>query len=474
MCEQQSIPGGKAGSEAYGEYRFDTGPSLLTMPYVFDEIFQEAGRKREEYLTFRKLDPICNYFWKDGTRLAAPGDADHLPDAIETATGEPAVHVRSYLEHAERVHNAAARLFLRHSLHDRTTYRSREFRQSLRQVGRIDAFRTLDSRHRTMFDDPRVVQLFNRYATYNGSSPYRTPATMSIIPFVEYTHGGYAVEGGIHAISRQLLRLAQELGVEVLFSCPVERINWTGAGRRRRVTGVALGDGTELTADIVVSNVDVSETYPKLLGDTSARQLRRYRGFEPSSSGLVFYWGMNRRFDDLSVNNIFFSDDYPAEFADLFDSKRCPADPTIYVNITSKVTPSDAPASGENWFVLINAPYTNGQDWDAETRRSRAVILRRIGSALDCDLESHIAVERVMTPADIEVRTGSHRGALYGISSNSATAAFARHRNRSKEYRGLYFCGGSAHPGGGMPLVLLSGKIVADLVTIDFDKRGRR
>jgi len=467
VYEQQRIPGGKAGTESFNGYRFDTGPSLLTMPHVFDQLFSEAGRNRSDYLSFVKLDPICRYFWSDGSRLDAPGDLSTLPEAVREATGEPAENVRRYLEHAQGVHDTAAELFLWNSLHDTSTYRSRLFRKSLLRIGRIDALRSLDSSHRRFFRDARVVQLFNRYATYNGSNPYRTPATMSIIPFVEYAYGGYAVVDGIHEISVQLTKLARETGAEVFFSRKVDRIAWKKKGAGRRVTGIELEGGEIVHADIVVSNVDVSVAYPSLLGDRESRQLRRYHRLEPSSSGLVFYWGMNRVFDELAVNNIFFSNDYPAEFESIFDKHECPTEPTIYVNVTAKVSPDDAPRGCENWFVLVNAPATNGQDWRAETDRVRKAVVRRLSDSLGDDLGSCIAAERVLTPPEIEVRTGSHRGALYGISSNSATAAFARHPNRSRKYRGLYFTGGSVHPGGGMPLVILSGKIAADLASID-------
>jgi len=214
----------------------------------------------------------------------------------------------------------------------------------------------------------------------------------------------------------------------------------------------------------VVSNADVLRTYEDLLEDPQARLARRYQALEPSSSGLVFFWGMKDSFPELGVNNIFFSGDYPREFHELFAERICPTDPTVYVNITSKVTPEDAPAGCENWFILINAPCNVGQDWQAEAAASRGRALSRLQRALGRSVEGVIATEEVMTPQDIEKNTGSRLGSLYGISSNTSMAAFLRHPNRSRRYRGLYFCGGSVHPGGGMPLAILSGKIASDLI----------
>jgi phytoene desaturase len=467
IFEQQDIPGGKAGTESRGRYRFDTGPSLLTMPYVLEELFSEAGRNWRDYLAVQPLEVICNYFWPDGTRLRAYGDPERFAAEIEEKTGEPREHVLRYLEYAGRIHDTAIEIFLRHSLHDYRTYFSELFWNRIWKLGRIDALRSVHSANESFFRDPRVVQLFNRYATYNGSSPYKVPATLNIIPYVEYVHGGYAVVGGIHSLPRALERLAGELGVEIRYGEHVNRIVTQSSRSGAVATGVDVG-GRFVQADAVVSNVDVSVTYPELLRDDTAKQLHRYRKLEPSSSGLVFYWGIGGEFPELTVNNIFFSSDYSAEFRQIFDERRCPDDPTIYINITSKITPGDAPSGGENWFLLVNAPYVSNQDWAAETARVRETVVQRLSDALSRPVAELIEDEGIMTPADIERKTTSYRGALYGISSNSRLAAFARHPNRSPDYRGLYFCGGSAHPGGGMPLVILSGKIAADLIRYDY------
>ena len=436
------------------------------MPYVIEQLFAEAGRTWTDYLTVTELPVICNYFWKDGARLHAWADPERFAEEVEEKLGEPADHVRRYLDYCGRINDTASELFLWNSLHDRRTYLSSLFWKKLVHIGRIDPLRTMHRANERFFEDSRLVQLFDRYATYNGSSPYLTPATLNIIPYVEYVEGGYAVVGGIHAIPKALEKLAGELGVRIHYNTHVHRILHERSGRRQRVTGVEV-DGRREEADVIVSNVDVSVTYPALLQNEEARELKRYRKLEPSSSGLVFYWGMKEQFPELTVNNIFFSGDYEREFSQIFDERVCPDDPTIYINITSKVTSEDAPKNGENWFILVNAPYVDGQDWEAETAKVRQAVVQRLTQSLGRDVEKLIATESVMTPVDIERKTMSYRGALYGISSNSRTAAFSRHPNRSPDYDGLYFCGGSAHPGGGMPLVMLSGKIAADLIRAD-------
>ncbi|TVR71767.1 MAG: phytoene desaturase [Spirochaetaceae bacterium] len=465
VYEKQSGPGGKAFTEQIGAYRFDTGPSLFTMKHVFEELFASAGRRLEDYLTLKPLERICNYFWPDGSRLATWSDLHRMAGEFERTFREPREHLDRYLRHSRRIYDITAHLFLERSLHEWSTLGAPRFVRSLLQLHRIDLWRTMDEANGSFFRDGHLRQLFNRYATYNGSNPYRTPATLNIIPHVEYGLGAWAVENGIYAVSRALEQLAREQGVVFHYRSPVERVLTKGtAPGKRPVRGVLVG-GEEVPAEVVVSNADVTATYRFLLRDEQAKAFRRHRRLEPSSSGIVFYWGVRRRFPELGLHNIFFSADYTREFREIFREGRSPTDPTIYLNITSKEgSPGDAPEGGENWFVLLNAPWDSGQDWNREALRVRTAVLQRLSRELGTEVEPLIEVESRMLPPDIEARTDSAGGSLYGISSNTRVAAFRRHPNRSRPYPGLYFVGGSAHPGGGMPLVVLGGRIVADLV----------
>ena len=459
LYDQQSIVGGKAGTRSIGGFRFDTGPSLLTMPGVFEQLFEEVGQRLVDHLEFIPLAPICRYFFPDGTRMFSYSEQERFAGEIEAKTLDGAHALERYLAYGRGIYENTAELFLWNSLHELSSYLKVSSLKSLLNLRKIDALRSMDAANRCFFRDPRMVQLFNRAATYNGSSPYKVPATLNIIPYVEHGLGGFAVAGGIYAIPAALGELAGNLGVELILDTRVERILHRG----RLVNGIRVG-GEKLDYDIVISNVDVLHTYQDLLEDPQARLALRYKRLEPSSSGLVFFWGMKQGNPELGVNNIFFSNDYPQEFRDLFVERVCPTDPTVYVNITSKVTPEDAPEHGENWFVLINAPCEAGQDWPGEVAASRQRILSRLQQALGRSMEGAIATEEVMSPPDIRNNTGSRLGSLYGISSNTSMAAFLRHPNRSRRYRGLYFCGGSVHPGGGMPLAILSGKIASDLI----------
>ena len=469
VYEQASHAGGKAGSIEAGGYRFDTGPSLMTMRHVFSSLFSEAGRELEDYLEFIPLDPICRYFFDDGTRLKARGEPRDFADEVGAVIGENPAHITRFLAHSRRIYRRTAPLFLEHSLHSPSSFVDPKVLASIFRRGRLDINRTMDEANRSFFDDPRLVQLFDRYATYNGSSPYKVPGTLNIIPHVEYNMGAYAVSGGIFAVPSALRRLAEELGVEFLFDTRIEAIRLS-EGASHGVEGVAFRGGFD-PADIVVSDVDARRTYELLLDDGDAPYARRYRSLEPSSSGLVFFWGMKSDYPELGVNNIFFSGDYRREFYQLFDELICPDEPTVYVNITSKVTPEDAPAEGgENWFVLVNAPRNAGQNWEMETNRMRMAVLERIGKALGRVVKEDIAIERVLSPEDIEHQSGSTYGSLYGISSNTKRAAFLRHPSWTRRYPNLFFVGGSVHPGGGMPLAVLSGSIATDAIERRFGR----
>lgn len=461
VFERGPGPGGKAGTETVEGFRFDTGPSLFTMPWVFRDLFDAGGARLEDRVDLRPLSTVCRYFWRDGTRFDAPAGAEAFTRAAVDTFGEPEEHLTRFFDRARRIYEITGHLFLEKSLHEWSTLRSEGFVRSLLQVGRIDSMRTLHEANAATFDDLRLVQLFDRYATYNGSSPFLTPGTMAIIPDVEYRGGAYALGGGIYSLPTALERLARELGVQIHYETPVARI--LSDDGSRRIRGVEAA-GERLDFEVVVSNVDVSVTYPELLRDEEAPAYRRYRALEPSSSGYVFYWGMKEPFPELDLHNILFSDDYRREFEEIFAEAAVPGDPTVYVNITSKVTPGDAPDGGENWFVLLNVPPDRGQDWDELGARLREAVLRRLSDDLSRDVESAIVAEDAMSPRDIQDRTASPGGSLYGIASNTRFAAFRRHANRSRRYPGLYFCGGSTHPGGGMPLVALSGRIAAELV----------
>ncbi len=459
LYEQQAQLGGKANSLALAGFRFDTGPSLLTLPSVFSSLFSACGKKIEDYIPIVALSPLTNYWFSDGTTLFSDR-WDTFMLQLESNLQVSRKELLRYYSYTKKIWDLTHEIFLEKSLHDTRTYLNRRTLSSLLQFKAIDTMRSMHKANATFFKDPRMIQLLDRYATYNGSDPYQAPATLNNICYVEHGLGGFGVKNGIYGIIQGMERLAGELGVQIHTQSKVDAIQ---CNRNGSVSALTIGN-QEIPANTIISDVDVLTLYSTLLHDPKAPLATRYRRLPPSSSALVFYWGIDRTFPQLGLHNIFFSKDYKKEFHAIHMEHRIEDDSTIYINITSKITPSDAPEGQENWFVLVNAPYDDGRNWELDIAQKREQVIRKLSTILSCDLSSHIVAEASMSPSDIASQTGSFRGSLYGISSNTSMAAFLRHRNVSKRHPGLYLVGGSVHPGGGMPLTALSGKIVSEAI----------
>ena len=457
VFEANDYPGGKLHAFKKDGFRFDAGPSLFTMPWLVDELFELYDLNPKDYFDYRSKDVICNYFWEDGTRFSAKADQKKfVQEAAQLFDTKPEL-IFKYLNNSREKYDLTASIFLEKSLHKLKTYLSSDTLKAVLALSKLSINATLNEVNQQYFSNPHLVQLFNRYATYNGSSPFKTPGIMSMIPHLEMSQGTYFPEGGMHAITKSLFELAKSQGVTFKFDAPVKKIEHEAG----QIKGVST-DQEFHSADLVVSNMDVFSTYNGLLKNTKKpdRVLRQER----SSSALIFYWGINQSFPNLDLHNILFSDQYEEEFQYIFDKKQLHEDPTIYINISSKENNEDAPKGKENWFVMINAPGNIGQDWNQIKKEARANVIKKINRILGIDMQSLIESESVLDPISIETKTSSHQGSLYGASSNSKFSAFLRHPNFSSDIKNLYFCGGSVHPGGGIPLCLLSAKIVDDLI----------
>lgn len=458
VFEANSKPGGKLGEIKMNGFRFDTGPSLFTMPQYVDELFKLAGKNPEDYFEYIKLKEICRYFYEDGLKLKATADLDNFAKDIEEKTSSTAAEVKHYLKKSETIYEVTHRVFLERSLHKLKSYLHWDTLKSIFRFGQIDAFRTQAKANHSFFKDERIKQLFNRYATYNGSDPYQAPATLNVIPHFEYHFGAFLPKNGMYSIVTALVKLAEELGIRFHYGQKVEEILYANNGKSK-VEGIKVND-KNYQADVVISNLDIWFTYKNLLKNLP--EPKKLLNQERSSSALIFYWGMDGNYSDLGLHNIFFSKDYQSEFNAIWMDKTICADPTVYINITSKHIRNDAPANSENWFVMINVPANNGQNWDQLIKEARANIIKKLNRILNRNIEKDIVSEQILDPRSIESKTGSYQGSLYGNSSNNQFSAFLRHPNFSQKVKNLYFCGGSVHPGGGIPLALLSAKIIDD------------
>jgi len=458
VFEANSKPGGKLGEIKINGFRFDAGPSLFTMPQYVDELFKLAGKNPENYFKYIKLKEVCRYFYEDGLRLNATSDLDKFARDIEEKTISTVAEVEHFFKKSETIYEVTHRVFLERSLHKLKSYLHWDTLKSIFRFGQIDAFRTQARANQSFFKDERITQLFNRYATYNGSNPYQAPATLNVIPHFEYHFGAFIPKDGMYGIVKALIKLAEELGIRFHYSQKVEEILYTNENKPK-INGVKVNDKT-YKAEVVISNLDIWFTYKKLLkGIAEPKKLLTQ---ERSSSALIFYWGMDGNYSDLGLHNIFFTEDYQNEFNAIWEDKTIYNDPTVYINISAKHLRGDAPANAENWFVMINVPANTGQNWDQLIKESRTNIIKKISRILNRNIEKDIICEQILDPRSIESKTGSYQGSLYGNSSNNKFSAFLRHSNFSSKVKNLYFCGGSVHPGGGIPLALLSAKIIDD------------
>jgi phytoene desaturase len=457
VFEANPYPGGKLSEINLEGYRFDAGPSLFTLPEQVEELFGLAGKKTEDFFQYKKLAVNCNYFWEDGTKLSAYADIGKFAIEVKNQLGEPPENIQKALGKSAYIYRHLAPLFMHRSLHKWSTWFNKKALGSYLRMGKFGLFKTMDQANNQQFGNRKLVQLFNRYATYNGSNPYQTPATLNIIPHLEFNKGAFFPLKGMHDITSSLFSLASDLGVQFHFNQSVDKI----IVENNAAKGVQVGNKSHF-ADILVNNMDMVTAYKTILKDQS--QPKRLLKQPKSSSALIFYWGIKKNFPELDLHNILFSNNYQEEFRAIFEKKDLYEDPTVYINITSVHKEGDAPDGCMNWFTMINVPNNQGQDWETLKTKAKANIIRKINATLKTDIGPLIQVESILDPISIETKTSSANGALYGNSSNNRYAAFLRHPNYSSKIRHLYFCGGSVHPGGGIPLCLLSAKIMADMI----------
>lgn len=458
VYESAARAGGKISERRFDGFRFDTGPSLLTIPTLLSELLDD-----DLHISVRKLEIITRYFYEDTTRLSAYSDAWKLSQEVAEKLQVPPERVIRYLRKAATVYSLTADLFIFGSFHRKRNLLQLKSLRTLWGVRKLHAFSSLHDFNQQQLGDKRLVQLFDRYATYNGSNPYQTPATLSVISHLEHSMGAYIPKKGMYALIDILMQQSARLGVNFHLNEPVKKVECPNGN----VKGIWSDNGF-MAADIVVSDIDIHRFYSTLLPD--ARRLSKIAKEERSSSALIFYWGIKGTFTELDVHNIFFSADYKQEFDHLFVKKEVYDDPTVYVYISSKYQENDAPKGCENWFVMVNAPADWGQNWQQIIERTRAQVLGKLERMLGKSIQPEIIGEQVLSPPEIESLTGSVNGSLYGSSSNSRYSSFNRHANFRRDVKGLYFVGGSVHPGGGIPLCLSSARIVGEMVKEQFQK----
>ena len=450
VLERNPMVGGKVATLTEAGYTFDLGPTLLTMPHWFDEVMRLAGTTLTDEVELVRLDPQFRYRWPDGSSVDIPDDAAVVPAALDAFSPGSGAQWTDFAARAANIWEVSERTFLAGPVSSPWSLVSRA--KSPLDLGRIDAKRTLAKAAAKSFDDPRLRQMVNRYATYSGSSPFLAPATLSCIPHIEQTFGAWHVIGGLGRLRDALERVAARIGVDIRTSCDVGRITLASGA----VSGVELADGGSEPADVVVANVDAAHLYTELLPDPKeASQLDKAGR---SGSAFVVCAAVRGRTDGVAHHNVFFSLDGDREFREL-DTGRAATDATVYACVPSVSDPTMTPNGCENWTMLVTLPPAVGVDRKLLT----ASVLNRLAER-GVDLRDRIEFTRTLVPADFEARYRAIGGSIYGSSSNGKAAAFRRPSNIGP-VPGLFLVGGSSHPGGGLPLVATSARIVADLVT---------
>ena len=460
VFEKNSFVGGKVHSRTFSGYRFDMGPSVFTEPHLIQELVRLATNVKA--FEYKSLDESGRYFYPDGTQLEMKSGTNGTIKVLTKDLHEDKRKVIQYLERIKKNYKSLHPVFIETSLHRLSHWLNLSLIPAILNIPKYGLFTTMNGFSKRYFKNPKTIQLLNRYATYNGSDPFQTPGLLSIIGHLELNIGSYFPNGGMVSISRKLEDTARSLGVKFELDAPVQSIRISDG----KVLGVIVKEEF-FQASIVVSNVDVHYTYETLM--PSVKRPIKILAQEMSSSAVVFYWGINRSFKELGVHNVFFSSDYQAEFNAIFKQKVLFSDPTVYIHISAKVEPGDAPLGCENWFVMVNAPINQGQDWGVMVKELKENVLMKLSKQLKTDVSSYIQTEYINDPIKLQQTYNGKAGSIYGNSSNSSMAAFYRHPNHAPSVKGMYFAGVTVHPGGGIPLALNGAKIVERMARETFN-----
>jgi diapolycopene oxygenase len=470
VFERNEWLGGKAAVIETNGFRFDMGPTILTLPAVLDRIFAEAGRDVAGALDLVRLDPQWRSFFENGSTLDLLADTDSMALRLEAFSPgtDTAEGYRRFIRLSEQLHRISDNYFfwrpiggLRDMVDARATFQP----NILRDVLAMRPGHSVAGTVRGRIPDPRVAQMVDHFTQYVGSAPDASPAVLCGIAHMQTGEGVWYPMGGTHAVPVALTKLAESLGVVFRCSAQVERIlTLQGA-----VQGVRLEGGETVGVDAVVSNSDSVRTHRELVGGPPACAFERRRRYEPACSGVVLYLGLKQRYEHLLHHNFAFSRDPDEEFDAIYRKGQPAPDPTCYVCAPSGTEPGVAPPGGEALYVLVHTPYLRpGHDWARMLPQYRRIIIEKLKRTAGMeDIESRIVFEQALTPEDINHRYHVLNGAIYGLASHGRFLGAFKPGNRSPDVRGLYLAGGAAHPGPGMPMVLMSGWIAADSLDQD-------
>jgi diapolycopene oxygenase len=479
VFEKNSWLGGKAVQLNEQGFRFDMGPTILIQPSVLRKIFDEAGRKLEDYIDMVRLDPQWRCFFEDGSVIDLRDDEDLMSQDLEGRFPGMGGKYKQLLALSRELHTISDKFFFWKSvgsIKDTFDIGGAFDIKVLRDVLKMRMGQTVAGAIREFIPEPNTAQMLDHMVQYVGSSPDASPAILTAIGSMQMEEGIWYPMGGTRAVPEALVKLGKELGVKFHASTDVAKI-LTTKDKHEAVTGLVTTEGAEYSFDAIVSNEDAVRTHRELLANThAAREFEHKRNYEPACSGVVLYLGLKKRYEHLAHHDFVFSRDPEEEFHAIYDLGEPAPDPTCYLACTSFSDPKTAPDGGEAMYVLVHTPYLRPHhDWSKMFPAYRQVILDKLKRTAGCeDIEERIVFEHHLTPHDIHDRYRVLNGAIYGISSHGRFMGAFKPANRSSEVDGLYLAGGAAHPGPGMPMVMMSGWIAADSLDMDAKNANSR
>jgi len=470
VFEKNSWIGGKAAELKEQGYRFDMGPTILTMPKVLTRIFEEAGRKVEDYLQLVRLDPQWRCFFDDGSTMDLVEDMDQMAAAIEKRRAGSGAGYKKFLSWAEELHDISERWFFWKSvggIKDAIPPSAALKPSTLKDLMTIQMGKSVADSIRSYVPDERAAQMLDHYTQYVGSNPYDSPAVLCSIASLQSHEGVWYPMGGTRAVPLALEKLGRELGVEYRTETEIAKIVLEKGG----VAGVVTSQGERIELDALVSNMDAVRTHTELLGGGHGEAIEK-KCYEPACSGVVLYLGLKKAYDHLLHHNFVFSRDPKEEFDYIYHKGEPAPDPTCYLAATTRTEKETAPQGGEALYILVHTPYLRPHhDWSKLLPEYRKVILEKLKRTAGLtDIEERIEFEANLTPQSIHNRYHVLNGAIYGVASHGKYMGAFKPANRRKDVRGLYLAGGAAHPGPGMPMVMMSGWIAADVLDQDNGK----
>jgi diapolycopene oxygenase len=462
LVEKNDKLGGKLNVLRKEGFTFDLGPSILTMPHIFEALFTRAGRQMADYVSLRSVLPHWRNFFEDGTVFDLTPERAAMDAELARVAPEDAAGFYRFLEYSRKLCAITEDGYFTKGLD--SFWELLKYYGPVRSLLGFDVFRSMDQGVRRFVSNDKLVDTLNYFIKYVGSSPYASPALMNLLPHVQFGYGLWYVNGGMYNLAVGLERLARELGVQVRLNTEIVEVQQDGS----RVSAALTAAGERLQADIVVSNMEVIPALRRLLKADDAA-LRPLRKFAPTCSGLVLHLGVDRQYPQLAHHNFFYSRNSKAHFDAVFRTRRLSEDPTIYLVAPCKSDPGQAPAGCEVIKALPHIPSIDERQpltqQDYLAFRERVLTkLERMGLT---DLRRHIVCEETWTPLDIQAKYYSNQGSIYGVVSDRFTNLGFKAPQRSGTYRNLYFVGGSVNPGGGMPMVTLSGQLVRDKILAD-------